>query len=128
MAQQNPNDVLSRMNAENDQPFIKDFAFFKSRFQKIHKSYKSLLVEFKKSLDRLERMAVSGEGGSGDDPEQSPNQGSNKKTMARQMLLQQKEMQKQVEEMGEALEQMTKWRDQNGKQEKEKTAIIKFKS
>lgn len=30
--------------------------------------------------------------------------------------------------MGEALEQMTKWSDQNGGQDKDKTAIIKFKS
>ena len=95
-------DPLSQIKQQ--EPFINDFTFYKTRFQKQHKSLKQILTEFKTNLDRLSNMQQSLTSLAAD----SESGGGNKKQMARQMLVQSKEITKQIDQLNELQEQVCK--------------------
>lgn len=105
-----------------DNPFIADFQFFKSRFQKKYKEAKIASRAFADNLEKLARQMQKKDKISGEDSHDIEKHQSNanlsRKILARDMIGQTTAMQKSIDELAEILDQLHKSQSSDGKDKK----------
>ena len=105
-------------NSKKDNPFIADFQFYKSRFQKNQKETKLKIRTYADNLERLAKVMAKKDKNSSeplDDVDKSSNSNFHKKLLARDMITQTTSIQKSIEELSEILDSLHKSSDSKDK-------------